>query len=63
MTKEQDKILEYLKNAHVGAKACGDFNTEFRVARAILAFEADINKDIFKEEAVFDHIRKDIETE
>ena len=48
---------------HIGAKACDDFETEFRIARAILAFSADITKDIFVEDVVFDYIRKDISME
>lgn len=44
------EILEYLENCYTGARAMGDEDIQLRVSRAIGAFKADIDEDIFTPE-------------
>jgi len=45
---EQMRLInDYLETAYVGARAVGDEECTLRIARAIAAFNADINIDIF----------------
>lgn len=45
-----EKILEYLKTTHSGANAMRDPEVALRLERAIVAFEADLEENIFSEE-------------
>lgn len=45
-----DDIKEFLENSYTGAKAMDDIEAQTRIARAIAAYEADIEMDIFTEE-------------
>lgn len=48
--KSQEEILEYLEYSYSGAKMLGDEETQLRLARAIIAFKADVYEDIFKDD-------------
>ena len=45
-----DSIQEYLENSYTGASAMDDCETQVRIARAIAAYEADPEMEIFTEE-------------
>lgn len=44
--KQKQKVIEYLENTYMGAKMVRDEEVMLRTSRALLAFNADINKDI-----------------
>lgn len=46
--KDYKEILEYLENCYTGARAMDDVEMELRISRAIVAFKADIYKNIFR---------------
>ena len=52
--KQYSTILSDLENALTGARMLGDDEMVLRISRAITAFEADIDKDIFIENFVED---------
>lgn len=52
--KQKEKVIEYLENTYMGAKMVGDEEVMLRTSRALLAFKADVYKDIFIEDAVLD---------
>lgn len=54
MDTEREKaiILDYLETYYCGAMAVHDEELTLRLARAIVAFKADIYKDIFIEDAL-----------
>lgn len=54
--KQKEIILDYLEKAHSGAHMMRDVEIEARLERAIIAFNADISKDIFKEDFIEDYI-------
>lgn len=58
MTDNQKSILEYLENSYSGAKMMDDIETQERIARAILAFEADPEIEIFSKEFIEKEIMK-----
>ena len=43
-------IREYLEDAYTGARALDDYEAQIRIARAIAAFNADPEMEIFTEE-------------
>ena len=45
MNEESKKIQEYLEYAYSGAKMMGDFETMCRIARALIAFQLDIEEN------------------
>lgn len=52
-TEKQKKIIEdYLEFAYSGAKMMGDEELKLRISRALVAFNADVHKDIFVEDIV-----------
>lgn len=53
-TKQYSIILADLENALTGARMLDDTEMVLRLSRAIAAFEADVNKDIFIENFVED---------
>jgi hypothetical protein len=58
MTDNQKSILEYLENSYSGAKMMDDIETQERIARAIVAFEADPEIEIFSKEFIEKEIMK-----
>lgn len=50
---KQKKIIEdYLERAYSGAKMMHDEELKLRISRALVAFKADVYKDIFVEDIV-----------
>ena len=45
-----DSIIEYLEDCYSGARTVDDEETQLRIARAIAAYEADLDMEIFTEE-------------
>lgn len=60
MSKQYKEILEYLQNSHSGARMMGDTELELRIARAIMAFEADVYEDIFADGLIEKEIEKEM---
>ena len=60
MTKQYKEILEYLQNSHSGARMMKDMELELRIARAIIAFEADTHEDIFVDDLIEREIEKEM---
>lgn len=53
--KQKQEVIDFLENTYTGAKMMGDEEVMLRVAsRALLAFKADVHKDIFIEENVLE---------
>lgn len=55
-TKQYSIILADLENALTGARMLDDTEMVLRLSRAIAAFEADVDKDIFVENFIEDMI-------
>lgn len=60
MSKPQQEILEYLEHSYTGARMMDDVETMTKLSRAIAAFNAPTDKDIFTEEFMEEHIRTTI---
>ena len=58
MIDNQKSILEYLEHSYSGAKMMDDIETQERIARAIVAFEADPETEIFSKEFIEKEIMK-----
>ena len=58
LNDNQKSILEYLENSYSGAKMMDDIETQERIARAIVAFEADPEIEIFSKEFIEKEIMK-----
>lgn len=58
--KQSDEILDFLEYSHTGAKAMGDIETQTRIARAIMAFNADVTEDIFREDVIEKQIEREV---
>lgn len=52
--KQKQEVIDFLENTYAGAKMMGDEEVMLRASRALLAFKADVHKDIFIEENVLD---------
>ena len=52
--KQKQEVLDFLENTYTGAKMMGDEEVMLRASRALLAFKADVHKDIFIEENVLE---------
>lgn len=52
--KQKQEVIEFLENTYTGAKMMGDEEVMLRVLWRLLAFKADVNKDIFIEESVLE---------
>ena len=48
--KDKDDILEYLEYSYTGARAMHDMEAQVRIARAMAAYNADPEMEIFTEE-------------
>ena len=48
------QVIDFLENTYTGAKMMGDEEVMLRASRALLAFKADVHKDIFIEENVLE---------
>ena len=56
--KQKQSIIDYLENTYMGAKMVGDEEIMERISRAIFAFKADLDIDIFKDDILFDQFIK-----
>lgn len=45
--KQKQEVIDFLENTYTGAKMMGDEEVMLRASRALLAFKADVHKDIF----------------
>lgn len=52
--KQKQEVIDFLENTCTGAKMMGDEEVMLRASRALLAFKADVHKDIFIEENVLE---------
>lgn len=52
--KQKHEVIDFLENTYTGAKMMGDEEVMIRASRALLAFKADVHKDIFIEENVLE---------
>lgn len=52
--KQKQEVIDFLEKVHTGAIMVGDVEVELRASRALLAFKADVHKDIFIEENVLE---------
>lgn len=52
--KQKQEVIDFLENTYTGAKMKGDEEVMLRASRALLAFKADVHKDIFIEENVLE---------
>lgn len=52
--KQKAEVIDYLEKVHTGARMMGDAEVELRASRALLAFKADVHKDIFITENVLE---------
>lgn len=48
----QREIIEYLEYSYSGAKMSNDVETQLRISRAIAAFNADVNIEIFDKDFI-----------
>ena len=44
--KQKQEVIDFLENTYTGAKMMGDEEVMLRASRALLAFKADVHKDI-----------------
>lgn len=58
MNEQLKEIKEYLEAAYSGAKMMGDVEGTTRIARALAALQADVEKDIFTEEFMEEWVLK-----
>lgn len=52
--KQKQEVIDFLENTCTGAKMMGNEEVMLRASRALLAFKADVHKDIFIEENVLE---------
>lgn len=52
--KQKQEVIDFLENTYTGAKMMRDEEVMLRASRALLAFKADVHKDIFIEENVLE---------
>lgn len=52
--KQKQEVIDFLENTYTGAKMMGGEEVMLRASRALLAFKADVHKDIFIEENVLE---------
>lgn len=52
--KQKQEVIDFLERVHTGARMVGDVEVELRASRALLAFKADVHKNIFIEENVLE---------
>ena len=52
--KQKQEVIDFLESTYTGAKMMGDDEVMLRASRALLAFKADVHKDIFIEENMLD---------
>lgn len=45
--KQKQEVIDFLESTYTGAKMMGDDEVMLRASRALLAFKADVHKDIF----------------
>lgn len=57
--KNKKLILDYLEKSYSGAKMMDDIEIQIRVGRAIEAFKADVEEDIFKEGFIERQVEKE----
>lgn len=50
----KQEVIDFLESTYTGAKMMGDDEVMLRASRALLAFKADVHKDIFIEENVLE---------
>ena len=56
-SKQQYQVIkDYLEQAYTGARMSDDVETQTRLARALIAFESDPEKDIFLDNVIEDYI-------
>lgn len=55
MTDQMKTIIEYLENSYSGAKMFHDEECMLRISRALAAFKADVETNIFTEEFLASH--------
>lgn len=48
--KQKQEVIDFLENTYAGAKMMGDEEVMLRASRALLAFKADVHKDIHRGE-------------
>ena len=60
--KNKELILAYLEKSYSGAKMMDDIEIQTRICRAIEAFKADVEEDIFKEGFIERQIEKEFNT-
>ncbi len=52
MNNQMNGIKEYLENAYSGAKMMDDVEGMTKISRALVALQADVEKDIFTKEFI-----------
>lgn len=52
--KQKQEVIDFLENTYTGAKMVGDDEVELRASRVLLAFKADVHKDIFIDKNVLE---------
>lgn len=56
-SKQQYQVIkDYLEQAYTGARMSDDVEIQTRLARALIAFESDPEKDIFLDNVIEDYI-------
>lgn len=58
MNQQMNKIKEYLEYAYSGAKMMDDVEGMTRISRALVALQADVEKDIFTKEFIEESVMK-----
>lgn len=58
MNERLNDVKEYLENSYSGAKMMDDVESMTRIARALAALQADVEKDIFTEEFMEEYVLK-----
>lgn len=58
MNERLNDVKEYLENSYSGAKMMDDVESMTRIARALTALQADVEKDIFTEEFMEEYVLK-----
>ena len=51
---QKQEVIDFLENTYTGAKMMGDEEVMLRVLWRLLAYKADVHKDIFIEENVLE---------
>ena len=58
MNERLNDVKEYLENSYSGARMMDDVESMTRIARALAALQADVEKDIFTEEFMEEYVLK-----